>query len=255
MPFVILFGLLIPLPLAIYFSILYLLNNRAHAVMVSGATDFALVLFASSGFVIFGGPFALAGFHARARDYLLLGPLRRMDAYDWRLWISIWIGYLLAVIAASALLLMRRRRATAIYNMEPAAFRQAFADTLDRLRLDWLRDGDQVFIAVPETRSEPLPARHRETPAPAGAGHWAAVVQIDTFPAMSHVALWWRFAPASLRREVETDLEELLETIPARPNPAAPWMFSIAGSLYALMLFTVVALIAFVYFLGQAQQQ
>ena len=56
-----------------------------------------------------------------------------------------------------------------------------------------------------------------------------------------------------MRREVETELYQTLKSVPTTFNPAAPWMFSIAGSLFALMFFTVAAVILFLYFLGQAQ--
>ena len=48
---VILLGLAIPLPLAIYALILHALNRRPHPVVVPGTWDFALVLFASSSAV------------------------------------------------------------------------------------------------------------------------------------------------------------------------------------------------------------
>ncbi len=253
MYFVILLGLAIPLPLAIYLLILYALNSRAHPVMLSGAADFALLWFGSSGFVIFGGPCILAGFHERARDYLLFGPLKRMTAYDWRLWIGVWLGYTVVVIAVSLLLLWRRRRVTCIYNIERTAFREALAESLERLKLDWLRDADLVFITVPDARSAAPAANERAAGALAPGEAREAVVRVDAFPAMRHVALLWRAGDERLRHEVENELEQTLERLPTRPNPAATWMFSIAGSLFALMFFTAATLVMFLYFLGQAQ--
>lgn len=228
---VILLGLAIPLPLAVYALILYALNRRPHPILVPGPWDFALVLFATSGFFLFGGPAILAGFHERARDYMLLG--RRPDAYESRFWFGVWIAYAIAVVATSCVLATRRRRATAVYNVDAVAFRQALAETLDRLRLEWLRDADQIFISVPEN----------------GPQKQTVVVRLEDFVPLRHVTLYWT-GGGSVRQEVETELEQVLQTVFTRGNPVAGWMFSIAGSLFALMFFTVVLMAVFVYFLS-----
>jgi hypothetical protein len=232
---VILLGLAIPLPLAVYALILHALNRRPQPVLVPGAWDFALVLFASSGFLLFGGPAVLAGFHERARDYLLLG--RRLDVYEWRSWLGAWIAYALGVVALSFVLAARRRRATAVYNVEAVAFRQALGEALDRLHLEWLRDADQVFITAPDE--------------PGGKPRQAVVVRLDAFAPLRHVTLYWPKDAGGLRHEVETELEQALATVYTRGNPVAAWMFSIAGSLFALMFFTAVLMIVFLYFLSR----
>src|SRR5262249_28240779 len=127
---------------------------------------------------------------------------------------------------------------------------QALSDTLDRLRIDWLRDGDLFFIRLPESRAAALANDEPE----ARIRGRRAVVRVDAFPALRHVTLYWPEGAELIRHDVEADLLQRLEALPTPPNPVAAWMFSIAGSLFALMFFTVTAMILFMYFLSRAQQ-
>ena len=236
---VILLGLAIPLPLAIYLLALSALNRGPHPVLVPGAWDFAMVLFASSGFLVFGGPAILAGLQAHTRDFMLFGPFRPPATYGWHFWIVVWTVYFVCVLAAALYVLAQRRRATSIYNVEPTALRQALGDTLDRLRLEWVRDADQVYISPSAVEASLAPKQ-------------ALAVRLEAFPALRHVTLYWPDGVTPLRHAIEEGLEQTLAGVWTRGNAAASWMFSIAACLFMLMLFTVVLMILFVYFLQQA---
>ncbi len=48
-------------PLAVYCSVLGLVNRRLQPLMISGVWDFVGVLCATSGFLLFVGPYLLSG--------------------------------------------------------------------------------------------------------------------------------------------------------------------------------------------------
>ena len=48
-------------PIALYCTVLGMINRRAQPLMVSGAWDFVGVLLATSGFLLFVGPAMLSG--------------------------------------------------------------------------------------------------------------------------------------------------------------------------------------------------
>src|SRR4051794_4945035 len=60
-------------PVGIYMLLLAHVNSRARPLMVSGVLDFIGVLFAASGFLLFGGPAILTGLNERWRTFWLLG--------------------------------------------------------------------------------------------------------------------------------------------------------------------------------------
>lgn len=220
---VILVGLIFPLPLAVHCLVLTMLNRRSHPVLVAGTWDFAEVLFAVSGFLIFGGPAILAGFSERYREYLLYGGLRQMPSVTETIshvWIAVWVGYFLIVLAIAAFVLWRRRRATSVYNVEPDAFQECLAAALDQLKVEWMRSGDRVYI-------DGSPGR--------------VVLAVDTFPAMRHVSMWWPAEAGPLRREVEGRLATAFEGVQTRHNPVGGWLLTVAGCLFSIMLFTMAA--------------
>ena len=62
-PILVLAGFACLFPPALYCLVLASVNNRRRPTLVSGPLDFAGVLLASAGFLIVGGPLALAGMH------------------------------------------------------------------------------------------------------------------------------------------------------------------------------------------------
>jgi hypothetical protein len=233
---VLLVGLIFPFPLAVHCLFLTLLNRRPHPVVVAGVWDFAEVLFALSGFLLFGGPSILGGFSERYREYLLYGGLRQTprltDAVS-HVWVAVWVGYFVIVVAVAGFFLWRRRRATSVYNVEPEAFHECLAAVLDGLKLEWVRNGDRVFIGAP--------AAGAEAERPWSAARHGLVLQLDVFPAMRHVSLWWPADAGPLRSEIEGRLASAFAEVRTHGNPVGGWLLSIAGCLFSVMFFTVAA--------------
>jgi hypothetical protein len=259
---VILLGLLIPFPLLLHCLFLTTLNRRPHPVLVWGLWDFAEVLFAASGFLLFGGPCILAGFNQNYRDYLLLGPLRpapKLTAAGGYLWLALWVGYFALVVAGAGFMLCRRRLATSIYNVEPEAFQESLAAVLDRLKLDWVRGPDGVCLGARNSLGEPA----AEEVAEAGyrtaqaleleelhgtRGPERLAVKVDVFPAMRHVALYWPAGADLLRHEVEAGLAKELAGVRTRHNPVGPWLLSVAAALAVVMAFALLFLAFVAYY-------
>jgi hypothetical protein len=249
-------------PLAVYCVILAFLNRRPHPVLVSGAWDFAGVLFAASGFLLIGGPTILAGFNQRWREAWLLrrSPALPGLSLEYRVWLGLWVLYFIALLAGSVALLWRRRRLTSVYNVEPAAFDEALARALDRLQLPWWRGGNQVLVGSrgPEG-SEPECPPDQAVPAPeqdilekeayrravppwtakprAGWVNQEAVLELDPFPALRHVTLRWSGDAGPLRKEIEGELGRALTEVWTGENPAGVWFLSIAAGLFSLIFF------------------
>lgn len=222
-------GLAFIFPVAVYCLILASLNRRKHPIMVPGTWDFAEVLFACSGFLVFGGPIILSGFHQRFREYWLFGPRRALHGVqDWPFWIGIWALYFLFIIGGSAFLLWRRRLTTAIYNIEPPAFLECLGQVLDHLQLDWTRSENRIFItgrASAEPESVPL---NRQI-----------VLELDPFPSLRHLTLHWAADAEPVRTQVESELEHALVHVQTPASPVAAWMLSAAACLFTLMFFSL----------------
>lgn len=247
---VMLCGLAFVFPVAVYCLILASLNRRPHPVMVSGPWDFAEVLLACSGFLLFGGPAILTGFHQRWRDYWLYGNKRVLRGLsgDWSFWLALWAAYFLVVLAGAAFLLWRRRLATAIYNVDPPVFRDRLARVLDHLQLDWAWGEQRVFIGAPRSGKaaaalpENIPGLADEPPprhAVATLSHRRLVLDIDAFPAMRHVTLSWPADAGPLREEIEAELSRALADVHTAHNPVGAWMLSLATCLFVAMFFTL----------------
>ena len=189
---VILVGLVFPFPLAVHCLILASLNRRPHPVMIPGTWDFAEVLFAVSGFLLFGGPAILAGFNQRYREFLLYGALRPgavvTEAMSYW-WVAVWVAYLAAVLGMAAFVLSKRRRATSVYNIDAEAFQECLANVLDRLKLDWVRNGDRIYIGGRTADGNFVAGR--------------MVLSVDMFPTMRHATMVWPPEAGPLRREIE----------------------------------------------------
>lgn len=227
---ILLLGILIPLPLAIHFLYLASLNRRPHPVLVGGGWDFAEVLFAASGFLIFGGPCVLAGFNQRYRDSLLAIRTPRLAWPSGSFWVALWVAYFVAVVAVAAYVLWRRRLATEVYNVAPGAFFECLDEALSRLKVEWVRSGDLIFLNERqdgEAVDEADPYRRRLT------------VQVDIFPATRHVTLYWPEDAGPLRAEIEAGLTQTFATAFTRDNPVGIWMLTLSLFFFAIPFFTV----------------
>src|SRR5262245_57274805 len=105
-----------------YLLILGGINRRQHPLMVSGVWAFIGILFAASGFLLFGGPAILSilTMSERWRGFWLLGksPASSGDAQFMQAWVFLAILYFALVIVGSGMLLWRQRQLTSIYNVE-----------------------------------------------------------------------------------------------------------------------------------------
>jgi hypothetical protein len=276
------------LPLAVYIFILAQLNRRPHPVMVSGAWDFAGVLFALSGFLLLGGPFIMASLNQDWREFWIRSPLRSLQGLSeqwWYLRLAVWGAYFLALAGGSIWLLRGRSRTTSIYNVTPDALDQSLESALDRLQLPWRRTRGRIVIGYPVfadehvgqeepkraqvDRKEGEPAESEtgyaisSRPAvldpqssaplsqrydPAESNPPRTTVEIDPFPAMHHVTLHWSKGGGPLRKEVEEELAKSLAEVETTYNPAVMWLMSVATVLLSTVTFGLLMLILFVVF-------
>jgi hypothetical protein len=267
------------LPLAVYIFILAQLNRRPHPVMVSGAWDFAGVLFALSGFLLLGGPFIMASLNQDWREFWIRSPLRSLQGLSeqwWYLRLAVWGIYFLAIAGGSIWLLRGRSRTTSIYNASPEALDQSLEKTLDRLQMAWRRTRGRIDIRHPVLAEGEIDSRE-EQPAKSDAGHASSgrpavldprlspnasprsydpadsnpqrtTVEIDSFPAMHHVTLHWSNGSGPLQKEVEEELAKSLAEVETTYNPAVVWLMSAATILLSTVTFALLMLILFVVF-------
>ena len=273
-------------PVAIYCFFLALINRRRHPTMVSGSWDFAGVLFALSGFLLIGGPLVLAGLNQIWRSLWLRSDSDSALALGENWWfvrLALWALYFGAISAGAMVLLWKRARVTSIYNVDPAAFEEALARTLNQLQVKSVRAGNRVFIdfaAFPDGTGQegkisglPQPAIISEgalqkpqaeelekpsygspttLPAPEILGRQSAsVLLLDPFPTMRHVTLRWPQQAGPWRQEIEAELNNALLISHTGGNPVALWLMSIGSTLMCLIFF-VLALLVFVALLPPA---
>ncbi len=263
-------------PLAVYCLVLSVINRRRHPVVVSGPWDFAGVLFAASGILLLGGPAILTGLYEQWRLTWLLGQTHflKETGENWSFWIGLWLLYFAVVAGGSALLLWRRRRLTSIYNVEPAVFAAVLTQVLDRLELEWLRNGPRRLllrfrepsleagsratdpILVPQSsqaaaipvgadRVQPYPKRGTVTAQGASTSAYAwAELALEPFPAMRHVTLHWLGQDEAVRLEVETELAQALAQVRTRQNPVAAWFLCLALGMFFSAFLVLLALLA-----------
>ena len=180
-------------PLALYLIVLGWINRRSRPVMTAGAWDFAGVLFALSGFLVFGGPAFLGSLDEQSRAFWLLGvsePAKASPAGNWTFWIAVRLIYFAVVAGGAAFVLWRSRRLTSVYNVDPNYVFPAVEQVYARLGLHPVRYGDS-FLIEPST-----------------------TLRVDVFPLMRHATLHWTPADSPLRREVEKELARLLADAP-----------------------------------------
>lgn len=219
-------------PLGIYCLILGALNRRDRPLLVSGRWDFAGVLFAASGFLLFVGPAMLTALHERWRYYWLLGQAGNgegLSGFAFYLWLAVWFLYYVVVVAGAAWMLDRRRRITAVYNVDLAVLEVALARVLERLGVSWRRAGNHFYLK-PET----VVADSSE----------ASVLEVESFPALCHATLRWQAVDEPSRQAIELELDKVLAGMPAPYNPAAGWFLSLGASILLVTLMGIGVVIA-----------
>jgi hypothetical protein len=228
-------------PLAIYLLVLGSINRRAHPVVVSGTWDFLGILFAASGFLLFGGPAVLSSLHERWRLFWLWGQvswLREQGGGD--LWALLAVLYFAGVVAGVVLLLRRQRSLTAIYNVEPAQVDYLLGAACEHLGLEPVRSGNLYVFGLSLGLPAPVPSGglqgpHRlpaTGPGPAGemptpavelAGQ-TAILELEVFAPLRHVTLRWDPHDSPLRGTLEAELTRRLAGLRAPDHEAAAWL-------------------------------
>lgn len=258
------FGALVFLfPVAAYCLFLAMVNNRPQPTMISGPWDFAGILFATSGFVLLGGPTVLGAFHSKYRMALSKGTLPNPgDLFDTSsYWTLIWGIYFLIVLLGAIAVLLNRRAITVIYNLEPAVLDEVLVRAFAQVRLKAVRIGNRFFLAPPspalvgEPASQAIQAAGnydgsggREGPAPLPTeipAKQKPVLSIDPFPAMRNVSLRWRPGNEALRGDVEAELGRELARINCEDNPVAGWFLTVASCLFGALFLSLVGFIIF----------
>jgi hypothetical protein len=261
-------------PLAVYLLILGAVNRRRRPVLVWGVWDFVGVLFAASGFLLFGGPAVLSSLNERWRLFWLFGQSGvRTTAADgaWQFWIFLSLLYFALVVGGSAYFLWRHRHLTSIYNAERPQVEQAILQVCAALHLDPVRSGDMFLFglsaglatgqrgppgqvqaphyaptAVRTAAREGLEVVPRVAPGPDGAAvDQTAVLELDSFPFMHHVTLRWDPADSPLRQTVEAALARKLAETYTPENELGWWLLVLGFLGLAFECLVVFALILF----------
>jgi hypothetical protein len=231
-------------PIGVYCSILGMINRRPQPLMVSGAWDFLGVLFATSGFILFGGPALLSGtFRQSLQDVPFSrdsGSVGGAVTEIWAMWWLVWVLYYLFVVGGAAFLLWQRRDISVIYNIDPQTLDRALAAVAERLNLEIDRRGERVYFGVahgtepaethitaePGTVTAP-PPRLLDAP---------VVVDLESFAMLSNVSLHWHPGNSAARADVERELRRALAETFAPDNPAAGWLLGVSALVFLLIM-------------------
>ena len=191
-------------PIAVYFTILGMINRRPRPFVVSGPWDFVEVLLATSGFLLFVGPAMLSGaFRQNLRDLPIQhesAGLTDAIAEIWAAWWVVWLLYYLFVVGGSAILVWTRRHTTVIYNVESHTLEESLTRAAERLGLGIERHGRQLFIGAAvgnlqlsnAVSTEPLSQAISQLPF--SANH-PTILGIETFSLLNNVSLHWQSPP------------------------------------------------------------
>lgn len=210
------------LPVACYLIFLGWVNRQPRPSFVSGPVDFVGLLFASSGFLIVGGPAALSAFNERWRQFWVLGEIGSlMEGLDAarEVWLWLAVGYYFVVVAGCGWLCWRRRDSTCIYNVDPGVTATALLEVCDRLDVAVTCAGERFVLGLETT------------------------LVVEEFAAMRHVTLRWSPVDAALRSAVEAELERWLGRRDVAENDTGAWLGLVGSGLLMLTLATLLALV------------
>jgi hypothetical protein len=213
-------------PLMLYCLFLVGLNNRPRPTLVPGSWDFAMVLLATAGFWMIGGPVVLAGFQEQTQQILLRGSFATIrDHLHVKIWPwgLLWAGYFLLFVAGSAWLLRRRRAVSVVYHVEPASAYTAVESALAGCGWSWTRHGTEYVVE----------------------GKGRAVLEIAVAPLLRTVALRWPPGGEGFHDAFAAELTGVLAEHVSGESPVAGWMLTVAIALFVLMVCCVVLFVFF----------
>jgi hypothetical protein len=269
-------------PLAVYCTVLGMINRRVRPLAVSGPWDFLGLLLGLSGFLLFLGPALWSGlFRQNLNDLPFQRGITSMASAVEVAWLSWWLGwvvYYLVVLGGAALLLWLRRQTTVIYNIDPQTMDSVLARVAERLGLRANRLGNRLFLGVspiPVPVAAPVDLASHVTVLPAAAElstHISAapvsagtageladdsqdrptrlageqvVLDVDAFELLSNVSLHWRSASPTARAQVERELRLVLAETAAPDNAISAWLLGIATLLFlVVIMITTVSVVA-----------
>lgn len=265
------------LPVAIYLLVLGGINRRRYPLMVSGVWDFVGILFASSGFLLVGGPVILStvtGSNERWRMFWLTGrPGSGLSSFDilWQTWLFFSVLYFATIVAGSAYILWRQRHLTSIYNAAPALVERCLEQVLEKLQLQPVRSGGLYLFGLagepaPPAQSKLVEGIQGPHYLPAGTSFRAspgahlattgsptvgadflgqtAILELEAFAGLRHVTLRWDPVDSLFRKEIENLLEQQLSETPSEDPEVGSWMtLAGLGLLILLMLIGFVLLL------------
>jgi hypothetical protein len=195
--------------------------------LVSGPWDFAGILLAASGFLLFGGPALIVSFdHTTVwRFEWLLGDKNASEAEILTTGRIIFFGlYFVFVVGTVALILYLRRRLTVVYNVDPLLVEQVLSQLLQEKQLHCSQASNVLVIDSPGA-SNPL------------LGNGPVTVEVEVSEQLCHVSLRWTPADSLLRREAETRLRAALTRAAAPGGHVGDWLLIISTLLsFALLV-------------------
>jgi hypothetical protein len=244
--------LLFLIPVAVYCLVLAGINRRPQPVMVGGAWDVIGLLFAISGFLLGVLPGVVTLIYAKTlRQLPFAEPRSGVEAFGNLLleWWGILLLYYVALTVGAVALVLHRRSRTVIYNVSPADWERAFAEVLARLGLEQVRSGKQItvatFVADDTSRGQSgmVESGMQERLHHRLALERSALLQVESFPALSNITLHWQNAPAELREQIEAELARALKEVQTVDNAAGAWFLGIGGTILAMVFLTVLVLV------------
>lgn len=249
MIFLLLAGLAFLFPIATYCLFLAVVNAREHPTMISGPWDFLGALFATSGFLLIGGPLIISLLHSQSGEALARGRLAGTASDWWALWLVVWIAYFSSLIAGALYFLRRRRACTVIYNIDPPLLDEALNHVLRTMELGASRSGNRIIIrhvaAEPATVSAAITSSVEN-------GHGRRLLpgetidlEIDPFPSVCNITLHWGAASSPLRKDIEAELATLFRAASIPDNPAAGWFLTVSTCLFGAIFLGLLAFIMF----------
>jgi hypothetical protein len=255
-------------PLALYLLLLGHFNRQPRPVFLSGTLDFIGILFAASGFLLFGGPAILTSLNESCRRFWLLGEntiSRDSFLAQWQFWVFLSLLYFAVVVVGCSFVFRRQRHLTSIYNVEPALVESTLEEICEQYGLAPIRSGN-VFVfgpgleqlpdapspegiqaphSLPTLVQKTAPSRRLDIPASLSEEFvgQSAVLEVETFQALRHVTLRWDPADSPLRGVLERELERRLGLAGAPYHETGLWLTLAGYGLLCLALFTAVLLV------------